>query len=59
MLVRSIRCLKSDGSGAIKWTIDFEKINENIDPPNGWMDFVTSFTRDLDAHLVNSSLSPR
>ncbi|XP_058735969.1 MLP-like protein 31 [Vicia villosa] len=43
---------KSDGSGAIRWTIDFEKVNETIDPPNGWMDFVTSFTRDIDAHLV-------
>ncbi|XP_058764320.1 major latex protein 146-like [Vicia villosa] len=43
---------KSDGSGAIKWIIDFEKINENIDPPNGWMDYVTNVTKDLDAHLV-------
>jgi hypothetical protein len=43
---------KSDGSAAVKWTIEYEKINEDIDPPNGWMDCLNKCTRDIDAHLV-------
>jgi len=45
---------KSDNSAAIKWTVEYEKINEDIDPPNGWMDYVGKITRDVDAHLVKA-----
>ena len=43
---------KGDGSGAAKWTVEYEKINEDIDPPNGWMDLLGKVTREVDAHLV-------
>jgi hypothetical protein len=32
---------KSEGNGALKWTIEYEKINEDIHPPNGWMEYLT------------------
>ncbi|KAK2354340.1 hypothetical protein P8452_74736 [Trifolium repens] len=38
--------------GAVKWTIEFEKVNEDVDPPNGWMDYLSKSTRDIDGHLV-------
>ena len=43
---------KADGSSAVRWTIDYEKKNENIDTPNGWMDYLSKGTRDIDGHLV-------
>ncbi|KAK2407606.1 MLP protein [Trifolium repens] len=46
---------KSGGSGALKWTIDYEKNNEDIHPPNGWMEYLTTLTKDLDAHLVKDT----
>ncbi|PNX56894.1 MLP-like protein, partial [Trifolium pratense] len=46
---------KSDGSAAAKWTVEYEKINEDIDPPNGWMDYLSKCTRDIDAHLVKGA----
>ncbi|MCI41437.1 MLP-like protein, partial [Trifolium medium] len=36
---------------AVKWTIEYEKKNENIDPPNGWMEYLSKGTRDIDGHL--------
>ena len=41
-----------DGTAVAKWTVEYEKINEDIDPPNGWMDCLTKCTRDVDAHLI-------
>jgi len=43
---------KADGSSAVRWTIDYEKNNEDVDTPNGWMDYLSKSTRDIDGHLV-------
>ncbi|KAL5061866.1 hypothetical protein RYX36_023603 [Vicia faba] len=43
---------KADGSGVVKWIIEYEKLNEDIDPPNGYMDYLNKCTRDIDAHLI-------
>ncbi|CAJ2657165.1 MLP-like protein 28 [Trifolium pratense] len=46
---------KRDGSATVKWTIEYEKSNEDIDPPNGWMDYLNKLTRDVDAHIVKGA----
>ncbi|KEH19275.1 putative START-like domain-containing protein [Medicago truncatula] len=43
---------KADGSSAVRWTIDYEKNNEEVETPNGWMDYLSKGTRDIDGHLV-------
>ncbi|KAK7260761.1 hypothetical protein RIF29_27058 [Crotalaria pallida] len=45
---------KDDGSGTVKWTIEYEKINENIEPPYGYLDCYTKITKDVDAHLLKA-----
>ncbi|XP_012574302.1 MLP-like protein 43 [Cicer arietinum] len=45
---------KADGSASVKWTIEYEKIHEDYDPPNGYMDYFAKCTKDMDAHLVNA-----
>jgi hypothetical protein len=42
---------KGDHAG-VKWTVEYEKLNEDIDAPNGWMDYLSKCTRDIDAHLL-------
>jgi hypothetical protein len=42
---------KADGCSAVRWSIDYEKKNEDVDTPNGWMDY-SKCTRDIDGHLV-------
>ncbi|KAL5061859.1 hypothetical protein RYX36_023596, partial [Vicia faba] len=43
---------KADGTAAVRWTIDYVKINEDVDTPNGWMDYLSKATRDIDGHLI-------
>ncbi|XP_054792350.1 MLP-like protein 43 [Prosopis cineraria] len=43
------------GGGAIaKWTVDYEKLNEGIPDPGGYLDYVTNVTKDADAHLLTA-----
>ncbi|CAI8607066.1 unnamed protein product [Vicia faba] len=42
---------KADGTAVVKWTIEYEKINEDINPPIAQMDFLCQNTRDADAKL--------
>ncbi|CAK8561224.1 unnamed protein product [Lathyrus sativus] len=43
---------KADGTAVAKCTIEYEKINEDTKPPNGWMDYLSQCARDIDAHLI-------
>ncbi|KAK7304541.1 hypothetical protein VNO77_42422 [Canavalia gladiata] len=45
---------KDDGSAIAKWTYEYEKVNEDIPPPYGYLDFVTKITKDVDAHLLKA-----
>ncbi|XP_058744234.1 MLP-like protein 43 [Vicia villosa] len=44
-----------DGTAVAKWAIEYEKLNEDIDPPNGWMEYLSKCTRDIDAHLSKAT----
>ncbi|XP_058766986.1 MLP-like protein 43 [Vicia villosa] len=48
---------KADGTAVVKWTVEYEKISEDINPPNGWMDFLFKNTRDVDANLVKERIA--
>ncbi|XP_057441424.1 MLP-like protein 34 [Lotus japonicus] len=48
---------KNDGGDAVdvvKWTIEYEKLDEDIEPPHGWMEFLNKGTRDIDANLLKA-----
>lgn len=46
---------KVAGGGAIaKWTVGYEKLNEGIPDPKGYLDYLTNVTKDADAHLLNT-----
>ncbi|CAK8561225.1 unnamed protein product [Lathyrus sativus] len=49
---------KADGTAVAKWTVEYEKISEDINPPNGYMDFLFKNTRDVDANLVKEKVAP-
>ncbi|XP_058745724.1 MLP-like protein 34 [Vicia villosa] len=48
---------KADGTAAAKWAIEYEKINEDIDPPNGWMDYLSKCTKDIDVNLSKARVA--
>ncbi|XP_061366037.1 MLP-like protein 43 [Gastrolobium bilobum] len=45
---------KDDGSAFVKWTFEYEKINEKVEPPYSYVDLFTKITKDIDTHLVQA-----
>jgi hypothetical protein len=44
---------KTEG-GSVKITLEYEKLNENIPPPNKYLDLVVNLVKDLDAHILKA-----
>ncbi|CAJ1975444.1 unnamed protein product [Sphenostylis stenocarpa] len=42
---------KNDGSAAIKWSVEYERVNEDVHPPYGYMEFCNKCVKDIDAYL--------
>ncbi|KAJ1442486.1 START-like domain superfamily [Sesbania bispinosa] len=45
---------KEDGNAVIKWTVEYEKINEDVAPPYGYLAYLTKLTKDADVHLLQT-----
>jgi len=45
---------KNSGGAIIKWTIEYERVSEEVDPPYGYVEYLHTFTRDIDAHLLKA-----
>ncbi|KAJ1425416.1 START-like domain superfamily [Sesbania bispinosa] len=45
-----------ENGGIVKWTIEYEKLKENITAPSphSFLDFATKVTKDIDAHLLKA-----
>ncbi|RDY09366.1 MLP-like protein 43, partial [Mucuna pruriens] len=44
---------KKDGA-AVKWSLEYEKMNEDIHPPHGYMDYYGNCTKEMDAYLIKA-----
>ncbi|KAK9063684.1 hypothetical protein SSX86_017555 [Deinandra increscens subsp. villosa] len=40
----------------VTWTMDYEKLNENVEDPNSLMDFVISISKDMEKHQLTSDM---
>ncbi|CAJ1978344.1 unnamed protein product [Sphenostylis stenocarpa] len=38
----------------IKWTVEYERVDEEVDPPFGYMEFFNKCTKDIDSHLLKA-----
>jgi len=45
---------KDGGSAAIKWSVKYEKVSEDIRPPYGYLEFYDHVTKDIDAYIVKA-----
>lgn len=45
---------KEHGGAIIKWTIEYERVNDEVDPPYGYIEYVHKCTRDIDAKLLKA-----
>ncbi|KAK7258901.1 hypothetical protein RIF29_24490 [Crotalaria pallida] len=45
---------RDDGSGHVKWIIEFEVVNENVEPPYSYLDFFNKSSKDINDYLVRA-----
>jgi len=45
---------KEQGGAIIKWTIEYERVSEEVDPPYGYIEYFHKCTKDIDAHFVKA-----
>ncbi|OIV95101.1 hypothetical protein TanjilG_21491 [Lupinus angustifolius] len=45
---------KDDGSYLLKWTIEYELVNENVEPPYSYLDFLNKSSKHVDDYLVGA-----
>jgi len=45
---------KDGGSAAIKWSIEYEKVSEEVRPPYGYLELYDHVIKDVDGHLVEA-----
>ncbi|KAL9298213.1 hypothetical protein ACSQ67_024109 [Phaseolus vulgaris] len=43
---------KDGGSAAVKWSIEYEKVSEEVHAPYGYLELYDHVTRDVDVHLL-------
>nr|XP_043625237.1 kirola-like [Erigeron canadensis] len=40
------------GKRLVTWTVDFEKLNPSVPDPSPYMEWLSSFTKDMDAYIL-------
>lgn len=45
---------KDDGGAIAKWSIEYEKVNENVEPPYGYLGYLTKLSKDTDDHILKA-----
>ncbi|OIV89148.1 hypothetical protein TanjilG_26043 [Lupinus angustifolius] len=46
--------IEKNNGAFIKWTIEYEKVNEKVEPPYGFMDHFTKSTKEIDVFLLKA-----
>jgi len=42
------------GGTIIKWTVEYERLREEVDPPYGHIEYLHKCTKDIDGHLLKA-----
>ncbi|KAG4947116.1 hypothetical protein AAZX31_15G205300 [Glycine max] len=45
---------KDHGGAFIKWTIEYERVGEEVDLPFGFIEYLNKGSRDVDGHLLKA-----
>ncbi|XP_057731132.1 MLP-like protein 43 [Arachis stenosperma] len=44
----------NNGGTSTKWTVEYEKVNEDVEAPYGYMEYFDKCAKELDAHLLQA-----
>ncbi|XP_047153087.1 MLP-like protein 43 [Vigna umbellata] len=45
---------KENDVAIIKWTIEYERVGEDVEPPYGYIEYMHKCTADIDGHLLKA-----
>ncbi|KAK7260899.1 hypothetical protein RIF29_27198 [Crotalaria pallida] len=45
---------KEDGSASVNWTVEYEKIDDSVEPPYGYVEYLTKSSKDIDDNLLKA-----
>ncbi|MED6214457.1 hypothetical protein PIB30_103296 [Stylosanthes scabra] len=45
---------RENGGANVKWTVEYEKINDDVEAPYGYMEYLDKCTKDMASHLVKA-----
>ncbi|XP_020206528.1 MLP-like protein 43 [Cajanus cajan] len=45
---------KDHGGAIIKWSIEYERVSEEVDPPYGFIEYLNKGSIEVDGHLLNA-----
>ncbi|KAK7342955.1 hypothetical protein VNO80_25913 [Phaseolus coccineus] len=45
---------KENGGAIIEWSVEYERVGEEVDPPYGYIQYLHKCTADIDAHLLKA-----
>ncbi|KAA8532560.1 hypothetical protein F0562_032624 [Nyssa sinensis] len=52
---KSILQVSAKGNGGlVKWTVEYEKLKEDVPAPDKYLDFAVTVSKDIDAHLLKA-----
>lgn len=46
--------IEEEGGVVTIWTIEYEKLNEDVAPPYHYLDIITPTTKETDAHVLKA-----
>ncbi|MED6137699.1 hypothetical protein PIB30_067362 [Stylosanthes scabra] len=44
----------NSGGASVKWTVEYEKVNDDVEAPYGYMQYFDKCTKEMDAHLLEA-----
>jgi len=45
---------KANGGALVKWTVEYERLSEEVNPPYGYIEYLHKCTVDINAHLLKA-----
>ncbi|XP_057477458.1 MLP-like protein 423 isoform X2 [Actinidia eriantha] len=50
----TLQATSKDGTNLAKWTLEYEKANENVPTPHSHIDFLATLGREIDSYLLKA-----
>ncbi|XP_042499888.1 MLP-like protein 423 [Macadamia integrifolia] len=50
----TMQAMSKGGKNSVKWSIEYEKVHEEVPAPTTYLDFIVKLAKDFDAHILKT-----